>query len=314
VILKLIYKTNNQDFLIVAYIKTILNKNKEHRYADIKRVLIVAGSDSSGGAGVQADIKTVTALGGYAATAITALTAQNTQGVFRTIGMEPLFVAQQMQVVLRDIGADSIKTGMLYSASVIAKVIEVLEDMASGVPLVVDPVIYNKSGNCLLDQDGIASLKMRLLPHATVTTPNVREAEALSGLTVRKTGDLVVAARRILELGPAAVLAKGGYLAGGNVTDCLVWQDGSETFTVSRNASRNTHGTGCTLASALATGLAQGLALNTAVQRALHYVQESIRTAPGLGNGYGPLNHGHTLINDRRSVSDHEVVDRKHTV
>ncbi len=296
-ILELIPKTNNQDFPIAVYIKITSNKNQENRYADIKRVLIIAGSDSSGGAGVQADIKTVTALGGYAATAITALTAQNTQGVFRIIGIEPLFVAQQMEIVLRDIGADSIKTGMLYNASVIEKVIEVLENMAAGVPLVVDPVIYSKSGGCLLDKKGIASLKLRLLPHATVTTPNVREAEALSGLTIRQTGDLVVAARRILELGPTAVLAKGSYLAGDSVTDCLVWHDGSETFTVSRNASRNTHGTGCTLASALATGLAQGLALNTAVQRALEYVQESIRTAPGLGKGYGPLNHGHTLIN-----------------
>lgn len=259
------------------------------------RVLIVAGSDSGGGAGIQGDLKTVTALGGYAATAITALTAQNTQGVFGIIGVEPSFIAQQMQLVLKDIGADCIKTGMLHNATVIETVVEVISRAATDIPVVVDPVMYAKAGDCLLDPAAIATLNRRLLPRATIITPNVREAEMLSGLSIRQPADLAVAARQILAFGPGAVLAKGGHLPGETVTDWLVWPDGSKAFTAPRSASRNTHGTGCTLASAIAISLAQGLALDAAVERALHYVREAIRTAPGLGKGCGPLNHGHTL-------------------
>ncbi len=258
------------------------------------RVLIVAGSDSSGGAGIQADIKTVTALGGYAATAITALTAQNTQGVFGIVGVEPAFIAQQMHCVLEDIGADCIKTGMLHNAAVIDTVAGVLDHAAAGVPVVVDPVMYAKGGDSLLDPAARDTLIQRLLPRAAVITPNVREAEALSGLAIREPDDLAAAARQLLELGPAAVLVKGGRLAGETVTDWLVWRGGAEAFTAPRQESRNTHGAGCTLASAIATGLAQGLLLAEAVRRALAYVQEAIRTAPGLGKGCGPLHHGHT--------------------
>lgn len=259
------------------------------------RVLIVAGSDSGGGAGIQADLKTVTALGGYAATAITALTAQNTRGVFGIVGVEPAFIAQQMQLVLEDIGADCIKTGMLHNAAVIEAVVEILDRAGAGIPVVVDPVMYAKGGDCLLDPAARETLIRRLLPHAAVITPNVREAEALSGLTIRQPDDLAAAARRLLELGPAAVLAKGGHLAGETVTDWLVWREGSKTFTAPRSIGRNTHGTGCTLASAIAAGLARGLSLGVAVERALTYVREAIRTAPGLGKGCGPLNHGHTV-------------------
>ncbi len=259
------------------------------------RVLIVAGSDSGGGAGIQADLKTVTALGGYAATAITALTAQNTRGVFGIVGVEPAFIAQQMQLVLEDIGADCIKTGMLHNAAVIETVVETLDREAVGIPVVVDPVMFAKGGDCLLDPAARDTLIERLLPRAAVITPNVREAEALSGLAIRQPDDLAAAARRLLERGPAAVLVKGGHLAGDTVTDWLVWRSGEEAFTAPRAISRNTHGTGCTLASAIATGLAQGLALTVAVERALAYVREAIRTAPGLGKGCGPLNHGHTM-------------------
>jgi hydroxymethylpyrimidine/phosphomethylpyrimidine kinase len=259
------------------------------------RVLIVAGSDSGGGAGIQGDLKTVTALGGYAATAITALTAQNTCGVFGILGIEPGFIAQQMRVVLEDIGADCIKTGMLHNAAVIETVVDTLETAAAAIPLVVDPVMYAKSGDSLLDPAARATLIQRLLPRATLITPNVREAAALSGLSIRSPDDLAAAARQLLELGPAAVLVKGGHLPGATVTDWLIWRDGAEAFSAPRSPGRNTHGTGCTLASAIATGLAQGLALNAAVQRALAYVQEAIRSAPDLGTGCGPLNHGHTL-------------------
>ncbi len=259
------------------------------------RVLIVAGSDSGGGAGIQADLKTVTALGGYAATAITALTAQNTLGVFGILGIEPTFIARQMQVVLEDIGADCIKTGMLHNADVIAAVAETLDHAAASVPVVVDPVMYAKSGDSLLDPAACAALIERLLPRAAVITPNVREAEALSGCSIRSPDDLAAAAHALSALGPAAVLLKGGHLPGDLITDWLVWRDGAEAFTTPRAASRNTHGAGCTLASAIATGLAQELPLNAAVRRALAYVREAIRTAPDLGQGRGPLNHGHTL-------------------
>lgn len=259
------------------------------------RVLIVAGSDSGGGAGIQADIKTVTALGGYAATAITALTAQNTRGVFGIVGVEPAFIARQMELVLEDIGADCIKTGMLHNAAVIETVVEVLDRAGAGIPVVADPVMFAKGGDCLLDPAARDTLIQRLLPRAAVITPNVREAQALSGLPIRSADDLAAAARQLLELGPAAILVKGGHLAGETVTDWLVWRDGSRAFTAPRADSRNTHGTGCTLASAIATGLAQGLALSVAVERALAYVREAIRTAPGLGKGCGPLNHGHAM-------------------
>lgn len=255
------------------------------------RVLIVAGSDSSGGAGIQADIKAVTALGGYAATAISALTAQNTQGVFGIVGVEPEFIAQQMRVVLSDIGADCIKTGMLHHAAVIEAVVTTLETCAPNVPLVVDPVLYAKGGDLLLDPAAQQTLIERLLPRATIITPNVREAIALSGVKIQQADDLVNAAQRLLQLGPAAVLAKGGHLAGATVSDWLVWPGGAEVFAAPRLESRNLHGAGCTLASALATGLAQQLPLSEAVRRALAYVQNAIRTAPGLGQGCGPLNH-----------------------
>jgi len=155
--------------------------------------------------------------------------------------------------------------------------------------------MYAKGGDCLLDPAARETLIQRLLPRAALITPNVREAEALSGLPIRGPDDLAAAARQLLELGPAAVLVKGGHLPGDTVTDWLIWRNGAECFTAPRTVSRNTHGTGCTLASAIAVGLAQGLPLNAAVRRALAYVQEAIRTAPGLGAGCGPLNHGHTL-------------------
>lgn len=255
------------------------------------RVLIIAGSDASGGAGIQADIKAVTALGGYAATAISALTAQNTQGVFGIVGVEPAFIAQQMRVVLEDIGADCIKTGMLHHTAVIEAVVTTLEELAPQVPLVVDPVLYAKGGDSLLDPAAQRTLLERLIPRATIITPNLREAEALSGWHISNASSLEGAARQLLQYGSAAVLAKGGHLPGATVSDWLVWQGGAEVFTVPRLASRNLHGAGCTLASAIATGLAQQLPLLTAVQRALSYVHKAIRHAPGLGQGCGPLNH-----------------------
>jgi hydroxymethylpyrimidine/phosphomethylpyrimidine kinase len=259
------------------------------------RVLIVAGSDSGGGAGIQADIKTVTALGAYAMTAITALTAQDTNGVAGVVGVEPAFIAQQMRMVLDDIGADALKTGMLHNASVIETVAAVAREKAPGVPLVVDPVMYAKGGHPLLESSAIAALKTRLLPIAAVVTPNIPEAEAIAGMAIRTVADMRAAAEAIAALGPRAVLLKGGHMEDGDVTDILVATGEAEAMTHPRIDTRHTHGTGCTLASALAAGLAQGMALRDAVLRARAYVLEAIRTAPGFGHGHGPLNHAHTV-------------------
>ncbi len=259
------------------------------------RVLIVAGSDSGGGAGIQADIKTVTALGAYAMTAITALTAQDTNGVAGVVGVEPSFIALQMRMVLDDIGADALKTGMLHNAAVIETVAAVVREKAGGVPLVVDPVMYAKGGHPLLEPSAVAALTSALLPLAAVVTPNIPEAEAIAGMTIRSVADMRKAARAIAGFGPRAVLLKGGHREDGDVTDILFDGDVIEALTHPRIATRHTHGTGCTLASALAAGLAQGLTMGAAVRRARAYVLEAIRTAPGYGHGHGPLNHAHTV-------------------
>jgi hydroxymethylpyrimidine/phosphomethylpyrimidine kinase len=262
------------------------------------RVLIIAGSDSSGGAGIQADIKTVTALNGYAATAITALTAQDTHTVHAVHEIPPEFVAQQITVVLDDIGADAIKTGMLHRTEILDVVAATLADKAPGVPLVVDPVMVAKGGASLLDEQTRAVLRNRLVAQAAVLTPNVPEAEILAGMTIKNEDDMVAAGRALLELGPNAILMKGGHMPGDEVTDLLITTDGIERFTSRRIVSRNTHGTGCTLASAIATGLSQGLELAAAVARARDFVGQAITTAPGFGGGHGPLNHAHPLDAD----------------
>ena len=259
------------------------------------RVLIVAGSDSGGGAGVQADIKAVTALNGFAATAITALTAQNTLGVHRVEPVSIDFIKAQMVAVLDDIGADCIKTGMLHDAPVIEAVAETLAAHGADVPLVLDPVMVAKGGARLMDQGAVAALKSLLLPGATLATPNIPEAEALLDIIIEGAGDMEAAARALLDLGPGAVLLKGGHLDGNTVVDVLASPDGVQRFEESRIMSRHTHGTGCTLASAIAAGLAQGMALMPAVTRARAYVRKAIATAPGFGAGHGPLNHAHTV-------------------
>jgi hydroxymethylpyrimidine/phosphomethylpyrimidine kinase len=260
------------------------------------RVLVVAGSDSGGGAGIQADIKTITMLGGFAMTAITALTAQNTLGVEEVLAVEPRFVALQMKVVLTDIGADAIKTGMLGSARVVEAVADVCESLAFGVPLIVDPVMVAKGGARLLDKGGHDALVLRLLPLASLLTPNVPEAEILTGMTITTPRDLERAADALLALGPSAVLMKGGHLDGETVVDVLRTADGAEhRFESPRLGSRSTHGTGCTLASGIAAGVAEGLTLQGAVARARDYVVKGIEHAPGLGRGHGPLEFAHPL-------------------
>lgn len=255
------------------------------------RVLAVAGSDSSGGAGIQADIKTIAALGGYAATAVTALTAQDTNGVMAVLAVDPAFIRRQIELVLDDIGADCLKTGMLHDAAAIAAVADSFAAKAGAIPLVLDPVMVAKGGAALLDPAALDLLKRRLLPRALVLTPNLPEAAALAGFPVETPDAMAEAAGILRGFGPDYVLVKGGHLPGPLVRDLFLGPAGMEIFEAARIETRHTHGTGCTLASAIATGIAQGMEPLAAVRRARDYVRRAIATAPGLGRGHGPLNH-----------------------
>jgi hydroxymethylpyrimidine/phosphomethylpyrimidine kinase len=265
------------------------------------RVLIIAGSDSGGGAGIQADIKTVTALGGYAATAITALTAQNTLGVFGVHPVPPGFVRQQIELVLNDIGADVVKTGMLVDETTIAAVCDALGQLSPSVPIVVDPVMIAKGGESLLASSAVSMMRRRLLPLAAVITPNLPEAEVLSGMAIPDLPSMRHAAQSLLTLGVPAVLLKGGHLQGEMVVDLIATEDGISEFANPRIETRHTHGTGCTLASAIAVGLGRRMELADAVRQARAYVQAAISNAPGFGDGHGPL--GHTVTIDRNRVA-----------
>jgi hydroxymethylpyrimidine/phosphomethylpyrimidine kinase len=260
----------------------------------IPRVLVIAGSDSGGGAGIQADIKTITMLGGHAATAITAVTAQNTMGVTRVDALSPEAVVAQIDAVLGDIGADAIKIGMLGSAAVADAVAEMVERMA-GIPLVFDPVMIATSGATLAD-DATTAVFDRFLKRATIVTPNAPELAALTGRKIADHHDAEEGAVDILLRHGCAVLAKGGHLPEaepGLLLDTLIAPDGPVGYLADRIETRHTHGTGCTLASAIAVGLAGGLSLQMAVARATAYVADAIARAPRLGQGAGPI--GHTL-------------------
>jgi hydroxymethylpyrimidine/phosphomethylpyrimidine kinase len=253
------------------------------------RVLAIAGSDSGGGAGVQADIKTITALGGYASSAITAVTVQDTRAVHAIHPVPPQIIAAQIRTVLDDIGADAIKTGMLGDAAAAEAVLHVLSGYPD-IPLVVDPVMVASSGDALIAADALAPLR-ELIARAALVTPNAPEAEALTGIAVASTDDLRRAGEALLTAGVRAVLMKGGHVPGESVIDLLMTASGETILEGPRIDTRHTHGTGCTLASACAVGLAQGLRLEDAVARAWAYVGEAIRCAPGFGAGAGPLDH-----------------------
>jgi len=255
------------------------------------RVLILAGSDSGGGAGIQADIKAVTMLGGFAATAITAVTIQNTLSVH---GVHPLpleVIEAQARAVLDDIGADALKTGMLGSTEVVERVAAILDTTTA--PAVIDPVMIAKGGHPLLADDAVQAIRSLMIPRAALLTPNAPEAEALTGLTVADLDGQRRAGEALLALGARAVLMKGGHVEDGEtVIDLLLTPYGETLLEGPRIDTRHTHGTGCTLASACAAGLAQGKPLEVAVAEAWAYVAEAIRRAPGLGGGHGPLDHG----------------------
>ncbi|MBD3837272.1 bifunctional hydroxymethylpyrimidine kinase/phosphomethylpyrimidine kinase [Brevundimonas sp.] len=254
------------------------------------RVLILAGSDSGGGAGIQADIKAVTMMGGYAATAITAITVQNTLGVH---GVHPLpldLIQAQARAVLDDIGTDAVKTGMLGSVEVVETVAALLDEAQA--PAVVDPVMVAKGGAALLPDAAVEAVKALMIPRAALLTPNAPEAEALTGVAVHDLDGQRRAGEALLRLGARAVLMKGGHVPGPAVIDVLMTTDGETVLEAERVDTRHTHGTGCTLASACAAGLALGRPLEVAVAEAWAYVGEAIRRAPGLGGGHGPLDYG----------------------
>jgi hydroxymethylpyrimidine/phosphomethylpyrimidine kinase len=258
------------------------------------RVLIIAGSDSGGGAGLQADLKTVTALGAYGACAITAVTVQDTLAVHTVFALPVALIEAQARAVLDDIGADAIKIGMLGSAEV-ARAVARLLDSVPATPAVIDPVMAAKGGESLLEREALAAMRDLLVCRAALLTPNAPEAAALTGLTVARTDDLRRAGAALLAMGARAVLMKGGHIAGPTVVDLLITGAGETSFEGPRLTTRHTHGTGCTLASACAAGLAQGLTLEGAVVRAWAYTAEAIAHAPGLGAGHGPLDHAWPL-------------------
>jgi hydroxymethylpyrimidine/phosphomethylpyrimidine kinase len=259
------------------------------------RVLSIAGSDPSGGAGVQADIKTITALGGYASAAITALTVQNTTGVER-IEMAPAdLVAQQISAVLCDVGADAIKIGMLGNKQNIDAVQNVLLRWKAKIPIVIDPVLVASSGDALQQSELSIDEFSDLFQGAALITPNIPEAEILTGRSIKAVEDMALAGRQLLETGANAVLIKGGHLQTDELTDLLVEPGATKSFIGRRIDSNNTHGTGCTLATAIAVSLAQGSSMAISIERAREYVVGAIRAAPGFGEGVGPLDHGHML-------------------
>ncbi|MBP8644760.1 MAG: bifunctional hydroxymethylpyrimidine kinase/phosphomethylpyrimidine kinase [Syntrophobacteraceae bacterium] len=259
----------------------------------IPRALTIAGSDSGGGAGIQADLKTFAALGVYGMSAVTALTAQNTLGVRAVFEVDPGFVSEQIHAVITDIGADAVKTGMLANAAIVSRVAEDLRSL--GVKsLVVDPVMVAKSGDRLLSPDAVEGLIHQLLPLASVVTPNLQEAESLASMKVRDLEDMKEAARKILDFGPRMVVIKGGHLEG---TPLDLLYDGREyrQFTNVRYETIHTHGTGCTFASAVAAGLARGLRMADSVFQAKEYITGAIREGLPLGKGQGPVHHFHRL-------------------
>jgi len=255
------------------------------------RVLTIAGSDSGGGAGIQADIKAIAAMGGHASSAVTAITVQNTMGVSDIHPVPDEIVAAQINAVLDDIGADAIKTGLLSSAGLIKTVGHVWDEKASQIPLIVDPVMVATSGDKLIKDDAVEAIRDILLPKAYLVTPNIPEAEALAGGKITDLETQIGAGEELIELGAQAALIKGGHLTGNVMRDVLISPSGMNIMERPRIETRHTHGTGCTLASAIAALLAQGYSLADAVQSAGDYLHEAIARAPGFGEGHGPIDH-----------------------
>jgi hydroxymethylpyrimidine/phosphomethylpyrimidine kinase len=255
----------------------------------VPRILIIAGSDSGGGAGIQADIKTVTMLGGFAMTAITAITAQNTLAVEAVMMVPAEMVLKQIDAVVSDIGVDAVKVGMLGSAETAHAVADRLERLGD-VPVVFDPVMISTSGSALADEASVAAFE-KLIAQSTVVTPNVPELAALTGLVITTDAEMEMAARWLARRTQGAVLAKGGHLRSETVVDLLVADGGVQRWEGERIETRDTHGTGCTLASAIATGLGKDMLLPEAITEARRFVRAAMLAAPGFGSGHGPMGH-----------------------
>tara|TARA_B110001452_G_scaffold204178_1_gene174150 strand:- start:726 stop:1538 length:813 start_codon:yes stop_codon:yes gene_type:complete len=254
------------------------------------KVLIIAGSDSSGGAGIQADIKTVTALGSYAMTAVTAVTLQNTQGVKGISPISTKNLEKQITMVLDDIGANAVKIGMLHNTQIIKCIYKILKKYNLK-NIVLDPVMIAKGGTKLVNNNSIKYLKKLLIPLCSIITPNIPEAEVLTGYSISNKKDMIKAAQKILTMGAKNVLLKGGHLKNKMIFDILVSKKEIKIFPKRKIKTKNTHGTGCTLSSAIATCLSQKKNIYKSCEASLNYVDKAILTAPGYGKGFGPLNH-----------------------
>ncbi len=254
----------------------------------VPRALTIAGSDSGGGAGIQADLKTFAALGVHGMSAVTAITAQNTKTVTMIHDIPVEIVREQIRVVVEDIGVDAVKTGMLHTVEIISAVADELGKINA--PIVIDPVMIAKSGARLLREDAVNTLIEKLIPLATVITPNAREAEALAGTEIKDVDDQKKAAEKISSLGPKAVVIKGGHVNGREAVDILYYQGEFKIYVEERIDTKNTHGTGCTFASAIAAQLAKGYSIPEAVQTAKEFVTSSIKYSLAIGGGHGPVN------------------------
>jgi hydroxymethylpyrimidine/phosphomethylpyrimidine kinase len=252
--------------------------------------LTIAGSDSGGGAGIQADLKTFHQFNVHGCSVVTAVTAQNTVEVAAVHPVPADIVRAQLSAVIGDLPPNAVKTGMVFDKEVILAIEEGLT-LLWGIPYVLDPVMVSTSGHRLIDQDAQASIVKRLLPRATLVTPNLPEAEALTGTSIRDLAGMLSAGEAILDLGASAVLVKGGHLTGASAMDVLVTPDGHNSWSRPRLRTRHTHGTGCTLSAAITAELAAGSTLAESVARGLDFVAQALTSAPGIGTGHGPLNH-----------------------
>lgn len=259
------------------------------------RVLVIAGSDSGGGAGIQADIKAIMAMGGYAMTAVAAITVQDTTGVHDVHAVPIETVIAQMKACLSDIGADAIKTGMLGRAELVEHIAETLDDMAKSTPRIIDPVMVATSGDRLIDRRAVESISSLLLPNAVLVTPNAPEAEILTGKSVDGVNGQRRAAEALLKRGAKGALVKGGHIPGSPVIDVLQTERGEWIFESERIQTDSTHGTGCTLASAIAARIALGDTPDASVETARDYLHRAIKEAKGFGRGHGPVHHGWPL-------------------
>ena len=272
---------------------------KKNKVKPNSKVLIIAGSDSSGGAGIQADIKTVTALGSYAMTAITAITAQNTTGVQSIFPIPPKEIFNQIIFTIKDIKPNAIKIGMLHSNKVIESVIRSLK--GSNIKnIVLDPVMVAKGGTKLIDDKAIKLLRDKLIKRVILITPNIPEAEILTNTSIRSKEDMIFAAHKLIEIGANNVLIKGGHLKSKIVQDIFVSKSEIKIFNSKRYKTKNTHGTGCTLSSAITTFLSCGKPIKKSCELGINYVSSGIKTNPKYGKGHGPINHLHTINIERK--------------